>query len=415
MRIGPGIRRADCERLDAEDPLAGLRDRFALPDGVVYLDGNSLGPPVKHADERVARAVTGEWGTSLIGAWNEHGWFDLPRRLAGRIGRLIGAEPGSVAVGDTISVNLFKLVGAALKFAPGRKVVLTDSGNFPSDLYVAGELAEFLGDGHLLQVVEPDEVEAAIGPEVALLMLTEVDYRTGRRHDMARLTAAAHAAGALALWDLAHSAGAFPVDLAGVGADFAVGCTYKYLNGGPGAPAFLYVRPELQERLRSPLAGWWGHAEPFAFDLDYRPAEGIARFQCGTQPILSLVALDAALDAWDGIDMAAVREKSERLCRLLMALAEPLAQYGIERVGPDSMAERGSQVSFRAPQSYAVMQALIVEGVIGDVRAPDLIRFGLAPLYVRHVDVWDAMRTLARILDERRWDRPEYHRRKAVT
>jgi len=414
--FGMSLTRRACERLDAEDPLAPARQLFALPEGVIYLDGNSLGPLTKAAASRVRRAVETEWGTSLIEAWNKHGWFDLPRRTADRIARLIGAPAGSVAVADTISVNLFKLLGAALAPRPGRMTVLTDSGNFPSDLYVAQGLLDFLKQGHALRVVEPEDVAAAIGPDVAVVMLTEVDYRTGRRHDMKRITSLAHDAGALALWDLAHSAGAFPVDLLGAGADFAVGCTYKFLNGGPGAPAFLYVRPDLQEKVASPVAGWWGHAQPFAFDLDYRPAPGIERFQCGTPPVLSLVALDAALDAWEGVDLQRLREKSERLCALLIdRVEEGCARHGLELAGPRDAGERGSQVSFRCPDGYAVMQALIATGVVGDFRAPDLIRFGIAPLYIRHVDVFDAASILTRILDERLWDQPRFRSRKPVT
>lgn len=410
------MNRADIEALDRADPLAAMRDRFVIPEGLNYLDGNSLGVLPKVVAARVAKAIDVEWGQTLIKSWNEHGWFHLPRKIGNRIARLIGAETGSVIVGDTISVNLFKVLGAALKLNPQRKIILSDNGNFPSDLYVAQGLRDFLDDGHVLKVVAPEDVEAVIDETVAVTMITEVDYRSGRLHDMKALTAKAHAKGALAIWDLAHSAGATPVDLKGASADFAIGCTYKYLNGGPGAPAFLYVKPALQDRVAPPLAGWWGHADPFAFDLDYRPAPGIIRNQCGTQPMLSMIALDAAMDVWDDVDMQVVREKSMALCRHFAELAETrCGRHGLSLSGPREFDRRGSQVSLNCPEGYAVMQALIAHNVVGDFRAPDKIRFGFAPLYTRYVDVWDAVDTLARILDGRLWDTPEFLARKAVT
>lgn len=410
------MNRTDCEALDRADPLAALRDRFEIPAGLNYLDGNSLGVLPRGVAARVADAVTAQWGTSLIKSWNDHGWFALPRKAGDRIARLIGAAPGSVVAGDTISINLFKVLGAAVRLRPGRMVILSDSGNFPSDLYVAQGLRDLLAAGLEVKVVAPEEVADAIDERVAVVMLTEVDYRTARLHDMTALTARAHAAGALTIWDLAHSAGAMPVDLTGADADFAVGCTYKYLNGGPGAPAFLYVKPALQDSVAPPLAGWWGHAQPFAFDLTFRPAAGIARNQCGTQPILSLVALDAALDVWDGVDMQVLRQKSMALCRLFMELAESrCGRHGVTAVGPRDMANRGSHVSLKCPHGYAVMQALIANRVVGDFRAPDLIRFGFTPLYTRYADVWDAVDMLARILDGGEWDQPQFRERKAVT
>lgn len=407
---------ADCQALDAADPLAPMRDHFQLADDLVYLDGNSLGTLPKAVVARVAQTVETEWGTSLITAWNVHGWFDMPRKIGDRIARLIGAAPGSVVACDTISANVFKLVVEAMSLVPDRSVVLSDSGNFPTDLYIAQSALDTMGRGGTLRIVAPEDVAGAITKDVALLMLTEVDYRTGRLHDMCALTKTAHDAGALTLWDLAHSAGAIPVDLTGAAADFAVGCTYKFLNGGPGAPAFLYVRPDLQERVRSPLSGWWGHDAPFAFDLDYRPAAGIVRQQCGTQGILGMAALDAALDVWDGVDMHAVREKSKRLSRLFIDMTESAcADHGVRLAGPRDPDARGSQVSFRCPEAYAVMQALIAGHVIGDFRAPDMIRFGLTPLYTRYADIWTAVTTLRRILDDRLWDRPEYKTRAVVT
>ena len=410
------MNRSDCEVLDRADPLGPMRARFIIPDGLNYLDGNSLGVLPHHVADRVATVITRQWGETLIKSWNEHGWFALAQRVGDRIARLIGAPPGSVIAADTISVNLFKLLGAAVKLRPERKVILSDSGNFPSDLYVAQGLRDLLGHGHVLKIVEPDEVMTAIDDTVAVVLLTEVDYRSGRLHDMKAVTARAHAMGAVTIWDLAHSAGALPVDLAGANADFALGCTYKYLNGGPGAPAFLYVRPDQQDRIAPPLAGWWGHAAPFAFDLDYRAAPGIIRNQCGTQPILSLAALDAALDVWDNVDMNMVRGKSVALCGLFIELAETrCARHGVKLVGPRDMALRGSHVSLHCPEGYAVMQALIANRVVGDFRAPGMIRFGFTPLYTRYADVWDAVETLAYILDQRLWDQPQFLARKAVT
>lgn len=410
------MRRSDFEALDRGDPLAVKRGAFALPEGLIYLDGNSLGALPRHVGERVREVVARQWGDGLVRSWNDHGWLSLPRRVGDRIARLIGAPPGSVVAGDTISVNLFKLIGAAAKLAPTRRVILTDHGNFPSDLYVAQGFRDLVADGYVLKVVAPEEVVDAIDGSVAFTLLTEVDYRTARRHDMAAVTATAHRHGAKTIWDLAHSAGAVPVDLTAAGADFAVGCTYKYLNGGPGAPAFLYVRPDLQDVLQPVLAGWWGHADPFAFSPEYRPAAGILRTQCGTQPIISLAALDAALDVWDDVDIGAVRAKSVALCTLFVDLvARRCAGHGITVAGPREMALRGSHVALHHPQGHAVMQALVAAGVVGDFRAPDMMRFGFTPLYTRFTDVWDAVDTLATILASRAWDRPHFQARKAVT
>ena len=304
------MNRADCQVLDRADPLAAKRNLFHLPNGMIYLDGNSLGMMPKNVPARVHDAMQKQWGETLIKSWNEHGWFHLAQKIGDRLARLIGAPQASVIAGDTISINLFKLLAVAAKMNPQRRVILSDNGNFPSDLYVAQGFRDLLDDGYELRVVAPDDVMGAIDETVAFTMITEVDYRSARLHDMKAVTAKAHALGALTIWDLAHSAGATPVDLTGGNADFAVGCTYKYLNGGPGAPAFLYVRPDLQDKVRPALSGWWGHVAPFAFDLDYHPAAGIIRNQCGTQPILSMTALDAALDVWDDVDMQVLRAKS---------------------------------------------------------------------------------------------------------
>lgn len=397
--------RAECIALDTSDVLASRRESFVLPDNEVYLGGNSIGAMPKQVAARMHQAVEEEWAIGLKRSWNDAGWFTLTRRTGAKIARLIGAPADSVVVSDTISVNLFKLLSAALDLVPGRKVILSDNGNFPSDLYVAQGLIARLGGGLRLEVVEPEEVEAAIDETVAVLMLTEVDYRTARIHDMRTLTKKARAASAVTVWDLAHSAGAIEVDVAAAQVDFAYGCTYKYLNGGPGAPAFVYLRPDLVAKVRSPITGWWGHEAPFAFDLDYRPAPGIERMQCGTQPILSLCALDAALDVWDGVDMAMVRAKSLRLTELFASLALARCQkHGLRLAGPAEAAKRGSHVSLHCPNGLAVMKALIAAGVVGDFRAPDVIRFGFAPLYNRHVDAFDAAATLARILEERSWE-----------
>nr|WP_295826627.1 kynureninase [uncultured Azospirillum sp.] len=390
------------------------RARFRIPDGVIYLDGNSLGPLPVAAEERVARTLADEWGGQLIRGWNSAGWMVQPRKVGDRIARLIGAPDGSVVVGDTLSIKVYQALAAALAMRPDRRVILSDSGNFPTDLYMAEGLIETLGRGHVLKVVAPNEVEANIGEDVAVLMLTQVDYRTGRLHDMAALTAKAHAAGAVTVWDLAHSAGALPVDLAGAGADFAVGCTYKYLNGGPGAPAFIYVASQHAETARPALSGWMGHEAPFAFDPSYRPGAGVERMRVGTPPVIALAALDAALDVWDEVDIADIRRASIALCDLFIELVEAQCPM-LELASPREGDRRGSQVSFRHPQGYAIMQALIDRGVIGDFRAPDVLRFGFTPLYIGEAEVRGAVAVLKEIMDGGLWDRPEYHKKAIVT
>jgi kynureninase len=393
---------------------SATRALFHLPEGLIYLDGNSLGPLPKAAAARVASCVTAEWGEMLIRGWNGAGWMEQPTRQGDRIARLIGAEPGSVVLGDTLSIKVYQALASALEMSPKRRIILSDNGNFPSDLYMADGLCRTLGPDYRLVTVAPDEVAQAITDEVAVLMLTEVDYRTGRLHDMAALTALAHAKGALTVWDLAHTAGALPVDLAGCGADFAVGCTYKYLNSGPGGPAFIYVAPRHQDSARPALSGWLGHAAPFAFDLDYRPGTGIERMRVGTPPILQLAALEASLDIWDTVDMADLRERSVALSEAFIAGVEASCP-DLELASPRHAAQRGSQVSFRHPQGYAIMQALIARGVIGDFRAPDILRFGFTPLYTSDADVQGAVAALADIMASGSWDRPEFHRRSRVT
>ncbi len=408
------IERGDLVALDRADPLAGFRDRFVLPGGVIYFDGNSLGALPKATPIRIAEVVSHEWGESLIRAWADHDWIGMPLRVGEKIGRLIGAAPCSTVVADSTSVNLFKLLSAALTLRPERTVILTEAGNFPTDLYIAQGLTESLGRGHSLRAA--DDPVASLGPEVAVLMLTHVNYRTGAMHDISAVTRAAHAVGALVLWDLSHSVGAVPLQLAADDVDFAVGCGYKYLNGGPGAPAFLSVAPRLQTTLRMPLTGWLGHAEPFAFAPDYRPAEGIARAIVGTPPVLSLVALEVGIDLLAEVPIAALREKSLWLTGMFMDLvAQECAACGFRTLTPREPKRRGSQVSFAQPNGYAIMQALIARGVIGDFRAPDVLRFGFAPLYVRYADVWDAVSALRAVMQGGEWRDERFAVRGPVT
>ena len=400
--------------LDRDDGLAPLRNRFMLPAGVVYLDGNSLGALPKATPQRVAEVVQREWGQSLIRAWTEHGWIDLAHRVGDKIAQLIGTPAGSVVAADSTSINLFKLLAAALDQRPDRRVILTERGNFPTDLYMAQGLTALLQRGHELRPVE--DPLAALDHNVAVLMLTHVNYRSGAMHDMATLTRTAHDAGALVLWDLSHSVGAVPLALTADDVDLAVGCGYKYLNGGPGAPAFLYVAPRLQASLRLPLTGWLGHASPFDFAPEYQPAEGVSRAIVGTPPILSLAALEVGIDLMLEAPMPALREKSLRLAALFIALVEQLCgDAGFRLLTPREEPRRGSQVSFAHDDGYAIMQALIERGVIGDFRAPDVLRFGVAPIYLRYIDVWDAVEVLRDVMTQDTWRAPEYQARRAVT
>ena len=416
--------RQDCLALDAHDALAPLREQFSLPAGLIYLDGNSLGVLPKTAAGRVQQVVIQEWGVGLIGSWNSAGWMDLPQRLGNKIARLVGAGEGELVVADSTSINLFKVLSAAIDIcradAPQRRVILSERSNFPTDLYIAESLARQHGMT-LTLVDDADEIPAHLNESLAVLMLTEVNYRTGRLHDMAGLTRAAHAAGALALWDLAHSAGALPVDLTGSDADFAVGCGYKYLNGGPGAPAFVWAHPRHASRFWQPLAGWLGHAAPFQFTPDYQPAAGITRFICGTPPVLSLAALECGLDSVLAAEpfggMRALRAKSLALTALFAQLVEArCGGRGLTLASPREDARRGSQVCFaHATAGYPIMQALIARGVVGDFRAPDILRFGFTPLYVRFVDVWDAVEHLLQVLESGEWEQARFNQRSAVT
>ncbi|MFO8125119.1 kynureninase [Yoonia sp.] len=393
---------------------AATKAMFHLPEGMIYLDGNSLGPLPRAAAARVERAVTAEWGEKVITGWNRAGWMAQPTTLGDRIGRLIGAESGHVVLGDTLSIKVYQALAAAIDLVPDRKVILTDNGNFPSDIYMAEGLIKSLGRGHELRVVDPEDVENHIDDDLAVLMLTQVDYRTGRLHDMKALTAKAHAVGAIACWDLAHTAGAMAVDLQGCDADFAVGCTYKYLNGGPGAPAFIYVAPKHIDKCQPALSGWLGHEAPFAFDLDYRPGTGIERMRVGTPPVLQMAALDASLDIWDQVDMDALRAASIRLTEQFIAGIEARCPM-LALASPRDTDQRGSQVSFAFEHGYAAMQACIARNVIGDFRAPDIMRFGFCPLFIDAGDVDAAIDVIADVMGHAIWDDPAYKQVARVT
>ena len=423
-----------CQQRDAADPLHPLRDLFSIPHDIIYLDGNSLGVMPKSAAARATSVVTQEWGQGLIRSWNTAGWFSLPQRLGNRIAPLIGAGQDEVVATDSTSINLYKVLSAALSItaqdSPQRRVVLSERSNFPTDLYIAEGLCK--ERGFTLKLVEPEEIAGALDNTLAVLMLTHVNYRTGAMHDMAAVTAAAHAAGALVVWDLAHSAGAVPVDLTGASADFSIGCGYKYLNGGPGAPAFVWVNPKHAERFWQPLAGWWGHAAPFAFTADYKPAPGITRYLCGTQPIVSMSLLECGLEGFEAATqfggMAALRAKSLALTDLFIQLVEERCRgYGLGLATPREHARRGSQVCLTREHSaegsgaFAIVQALIARGVIGDYRAgdggvhKDILRFGFTPLYIGFEDVWNAVEHLLQVLQTSEWQQPQFNQQHAVT
>lgn len=409
------LTRAHAEELDAADELAPLRGDFALPPGIVYLDGNSLGALPRAAVSRLSDVVGNEWGRGLVRSWNLHGWIDLPARVAALVAPLVGASADEVAVADSTSVNLFKLLAGALRLRPGRRAILAEAESFPTDLYVAQGLASLV-PGASLRLVPRAELARALDASVAVLMLSHVDFKTGALHDLGAWTASAHAQGALALVDLSHSAGALPVDLDGCGADLAVGCGYKYLNGGPGAPAFAFVARRHHAAFASPLSGWMGHAEPFAFETGYRPAPGVARLLCGTPPILSLAALECGVNTVTQAGVARLRRKSMALTSLFIRLVEQeCAGHGLVLASPRSPDERGSQVALRHPEGYAVVQALAARGVVGDFRTPDVLRFGFAPAYVRFADAWDAVAALRAVLERREWERPEHRARARVT
>ena len=406
----PMLERA--REFDAADPLSEFRDRFDLPEGVIYLDGNSLGALPKSTPDRLAKVIAKEWGRDLIKSWNTADWISLPQRVGAKIAPLIGAKPHEVIVADSVSVNLFKLMSAALAMKSGRKVILSEPGNFPTDLYMIQGLEK---QGLATQgLAERDAIADALGDDVALLLLTHVHYKTGQKYDMAALTRAAHEAGALVLWDLSHTGGAMPIALNECGADFAVGCGYKYLNGGPGAPAYAFVAERHHETLEQPLSGWMGHAQPFAFDDDYRPAPGVDRLLCGTAPILSVAALEEGVDLVAEIGVDRLWEKSRALSEFFR---ECLSEKGVtlDLVSPEDAGHRGSQLSFRHEDAYALCQALIARGVIGDFRAPDVLRLGFAPAYLSFEDMAETARHLAEVLESGEWQRDEFRKRAAVT
>lgn len=410
-----------CTAADAADPLRRFRDEFLLPDGVIYLDGNSLGPRPRTALGVATRVMEQEWGTGLIRSWNTAGWFELPGRLGDKLARLIGAGPGEVVITDTTSLNLFKALAAALRIQraadPVRTVIVTERDNFPTDIYMAEGIADFLNQGYSVRLIDDAlPLAAALGPDVAVVALSHVNYRTGAMWDMAATTALVHDAGALVVWDLAHAAGAVPVDLREAGADFAVGCTYKYLNGGPGSPAFIWVHAAHQDRFWQPLSGWWGHARPFAMEDSYEPVSGIGRFLCGTQPIVSMALVECGLDVSLAAEIDAVRAKSLALTDLLISLvAARRGDHPLELITPLEHGRRGSHVSYKHPEGYAVMAALIARGIIGDYREPHVLRFGITPLYLGFADVWNAVDALFDVLDNRLWDAPQFRERLKVT
>jgi kynureninase len=410
------LTRKDFQKLDRDDPLAGFREEFFIPQDVIYMDGNSLGAMPKAVAPRVRQVTEREWGHDLIKSWNTADWFTAPQRIGDKIAKIIGADEGEVVATDSTSINLFKVLAAALMINSDRSVIVMEGSNFPTDNYIAQGLIEFLGRHHQIRFVEKDDVMDALDERVAVVSLTDVHYKTGHRLDMGAITARAQQHGALTVWDLCHSAGAVPVDLNGADADFAVGCGYKYLNGGPGAPAFLFVAKRHQGQLKQPLTGWWSHSAPFDFTRDYQSAEGITRMLCGTQPMISLCALEVGVDIMVRADLYKIREKSKKMGDLFIALAEhKCAEYGFGIASPRNADARGSQVSLTHPDGYAIMQAVIERGVIGDFRAPDILRFGFTPLYLRYVDVWDAVDILADIMAKEIWRDPKYQIRAAVT
>lgn len=413
--------REACVAADRQDPLAPLKARFDLPPGVLYMDGNSLGVMPRAAAARAAEVITQEWGTGLIRSWNTAGWFELPSRLGDKLAGLLGAREGELVITDTTSLNIFKALAASLRIQqkrqPRRRVILSERDNFPTDLYMIQGMIDLLQQGYEMRLIDDElPLDRALDEDVAVVLLSHVNYRSGQMHDMAAVTRQAHERGALVIWDLAHAAGAVPVDLNGADADFAVGCTYKYLNGGPGSPAFIWVAPRHIPDFWQPLSGWWGHQRPFDMTVAYEPAGGIRRYLCGTQPIVSLAMVECGLDVAREADMAEVRKKSLALGDLFIALVEErCAGHPLTLVTPRDHAQRGSHVSLRHPNGYEVMQALIARGLIGDYREPEVLRFGLTPLYFGYADVWDAVEILKDVLDSRAWDKPEFKQRSAVT
>ena len=413
--------REHCVEADQADVLASFREQFTIPADMIYLDGNSLGVMPSAAPARAQQVITGEWGTDLIESWNTNDWFDLPVRLGRKIARLVGGTDGGCVVTDTTSINVFKALGAAINLqredAPERRVIISERENFPSDLYMIEGFIEMLDQGYELRLIDDlVSLEGELNDDVAVVLLTEVNYRTGRLWNMKAVTETVHEAGALMIWDLCHSVGAVPINLEAAGADFAVGCTYKYLNGGPGSPAFIWVSGDHLARARQPLSGWWGHSEPFEMDVAYTPASDARKLLTGTQPIISLATMECGIDIALSVDQQQLREKSLNLTSLFIRLVEErLAHHPLTLVTPRETSERGSHVSIQHPEGFAVMKALIANGVVGDYREPEVLRFGITPLYLGYADVWDAVETLRRVLDEELWRAPEFQVRGAVT
>ncbi len=415
------ITREDCLRLDASDSLASFRERFSLPEGVIYLDGNSLGALPKAAAERAREVIAREWGTDLIASWNTNDWFDLPVRIGAKLAKLVGGESGACVATDTTSINVFKALGAALDIQredhPERRVIVSERENFPTDLYMVEGMIEFLDRGYELRLIDDElSAEQAIGDDTAVVLLTQVNYRSGRQWNLKGITELAHERGALIIWDLCHSVGAVPIALDAAGADFAVGCTYKYLNGGPGSPAFMGVAERHASRERQPLSGWWGHKSPFEMAVTFEPVDGARRFLTGTQPIISLATMEVGLDIALEADEQALREKSLALTSLFIALVESrISGHALTLITPRDPDERGSHVSFVHPEGFSVMKALIARGVIGDYREPGVLRFGVTPLYLGYADIWDAVEALRLVLENEEWNTPDFRIRGAVT
>jgi len=408
--------RAACEAFDRADPIRAYRDRFRLPEGVIYLDGNSLGALPKATADRVKKVLDVEWGEHLVDGWLKDNWMGLSEVLGDKIAKLIGADAGEVIVVDTTSINVHKVIAAAMLMRPDRRTLLTDKGNFPTDVYMAQGLVEFLGRQHRIKMVEEDEVAESIDEDTAAVFCTQINYKTGRLHDMAKITKAAHAKGALAIWDLAHTAGCVPIELNKIEADFAVGCGYKYLNGGPGAPAFVFAPKRHHDKVRQPLTGWLGHANPFEFGLDYKPAQGIRQFRASSPPILGIVAMEAGIDDMIEFGIGNVRAKSLALTSLFMKLVEErLTKHGFTIATPKETERRGSQVALNHKDGWPIMQALKARKVIGDFREPNIVRFGFAAPYVRFADVWDAVENLVQVMEKEEWKKPEFQNKKWVT
>lgn len=415
------LTRNTCIERDQQDPLAGVKQQFELPEGVIYLDGNSLGVLPKAAKARSKEVIEEEWGKGLVSSWNKAEWFEMPINLGNKLSKLIGAKENEVVVTDTTSLNVFKALAAAIKIqqekSPTRKVIVSEREMFPTDLYMIQGLIELIQNGYELRLIDETlRLEDAINDDVAVLLLSHVNYRTGYLHDIAKTTALAHEHDVLTIWDLCHSAGAVPIDVHTGKADFVVGCTYKYLNGGPGSPAFIWVSPEYRNVFKQPLSGWWGHEKPFDMAVDYTPAHGVRRYLCGTQPIVSMALLECGLDVALSVEMEAVRHKSLALTDLFIELVETrCAGFGLELITPREHDIRGSHVSFTHPEGYAIIQALIERGVIGDYREPEVMRFGITPLYLSFTDIWDAVEILLDILKTKAWDQPKFQQRITVT